>query len=157
MKLTWLFALTLAGIPTVAQAQTRVSEKAGAWEVTGEGGDCGIGLMNQTGLLMIVSPATGGENQGGIMISKMGIDVPDGPGATLEIADTGAFAGAHALVGTRADSVYWLAFPTASTVDTFSDAFRLKVTRDGKTQVDMQVTGFAAARAALKRCVESTR
>ncbi|MCW3847816.1 hypothetical protein OF829_11250 [Sphingomonas sp. LB-2] len=157
MKWTAMIALALAGIPVAAQAQTQVDEKVGSWSVQGKGGDCIVGTFQPGGMVMVTAPASGGENHGGFMISQREIEVPDGPGATLETTGTGSFSGTRPMIGYSDVPAYWVSFPSDDTIDGFSDNFRVKVSRDGETIIDVSVSGFTEARAALRRCIAKTR
>ncbi|MDF7773873.1 hypothetical protein P1X14_01330 [Sphingomonas sp. AOB5] len=155
----WLIALAFASVvPVAAQAQVKEMpmETVGAWKVSGKGGDCLVGFMTPQGMLMIASPATTGENQGGMMIAKPGLTVADGPGQPLQLSGPPTMAGERRAIGYSDMPGYWLSFPAATTIDAFPDSWRFKVTKDGATVVDLNVTGFVAARAALRRCVQQT-
>lgn len=155
----WLIALAFTlVVPVAAQAQVKEfpMEQVGPWKVSGKGGDCLVGFMTPNGMLMIASPATGGENQGGMMIAKQGLTVTDGPGQPIELSGPPSFAGSRTAIGYSDMPGYWMSFPSATTIDAFPDSWRFKVTKDGATLMDLNITGFTAARAALRRCVTQT-
>jgi len=158
MKPTILIAAAIATIlPAAAQAQ-RFSEKVGNWTVEGEGGDCNANAVSGgRDLVMIHSPASGGENQGGFTITRVGTEVVEGESATLIMSGNGGWSGEHSLHGYADPPSFWIAFADAGDADTLDDAWTASVTRGGKTVLTMSVTGFAAARDAMHRCVAQTR
>lgn len=156
----WLIALAFTlVVPVAAQAQVKemATETVGPWKVSGKGGDCIVGFMTPNGMLMIASPAMGGENQGGMMIARQGLTVTDGPGQPLELSGPPTMAGSRSAIGYSDMPGYWMSFPAATTIDAFPDSWRFKVTKEGVTLMDLNVTGFTAARDALRRCVSTTR
>jgi len=159
MKSTILIAAAIAAIlPAAAQAQTRFSEKVNGWTVAGEGGDCNASTVSGgRDLVMIHSPASGGENQGGFTITRVGAEVAEGESATLTMSGNGGWSGEHPLRGYADPPSFWIAFADAGDADTLDDAWTASVSRGGKTVLTMSVTGFAAAREAMHRCVAQTR
>ena len=157
MKSTLVFALALAGIPAAAQAQAEFNENAGAWRVKGSGTSCIAANAQQAGMVMVTAPAPGGQHVGGFMVTARNLNVPDGPGATIEMKGAGPFAGVHRATGYSDVPAYWTPFTSADILDSLPDGFGIKVVRDGQTQVDVSVTGFSEARKALRRCMDWRR
>lgn len=154
-----LLAAAACLMPATALAQKEMSDRIGEWTLVGKGGDCMIMSGSpDTGLVAVASPATGGENSGGLFLSRDGLSVPNGPGVgTVTISGNTAWDGAHSVGGVSEISAFWVAFPDARTVEGFADRWSLTVERDGKTEIQASVSGFRAANAALKRCVTETR
>lgn len=155
----WPILLTLAVtmMPSAAHAQRTMEEMVGAWKLSGTGGDCMISIGSRQGLVAIASPATGGENHGGIILSLDGVEVRDSDWATMTFSGSGPYAGEHRLTPYSDISGYWTSFPSARAIDGFPDRWRVMVERDDVTIMDVSVTDFARARAALWRCVEATK
>lgn len=145
-------------MPAAAHAQKEMNETVGNWSLSGTDGDCMIATTTPQGIIAIASPATGGENNGGVILSREGLTVPPGRSvAALTFTGAGGFSGDHPGTGYPDISAYWVGFPDTRTPDGFSDSWRVTAVRDGKTEIDMTVTGFKAARAALWRCVAETK
>jgi hypothetical protein len=157
MRWPILLALAVTTMPTAAHAQRSMEETIGAWKLTGTGGDCMISVRSGKGLVAIASPATGGENHGGMIISADGVEVQNSDRATLTFTGSGAFAGEHPLTPYSDISGYWRSFPSPRAIDGFPDRWRVMVERDDVTIMDVSVTDFTRARAALWRCVDATK
>ena len=158
MKSAILLAAMLIVAP--ATAQEAFDETVGAWRVTGDKGDCVALLGKPQGMVMVLSPASGGENSGGLMVTKPGLTDDSARQTFLTMSGPGTLAGASItkpMDESDDPAIYWRPFPDGSAVDAFPDSWRVKLTRDGSTLVDVPATGFAAARTALKRCVAETR
>lgn len=159
MKWSILLVGAACLMPATAHAQKEITDRIGDWTLVGKGGDCMIMTgAPDTGLVAVASPASGGENPGGMFLSKDGMSVPDGPGVgTVTISGNASWDGPHSLGGASEISAFWVAFPDTRTVDGFADRWSLKVERNGKIEIQASVTGFRAANAALKRCAAETK
>lgn len=157
MKLPILFAAVSLLMPATAQAQARFEQAVGNWSVGGEGGDCAASTIVGDDLVMIYSPASGGENHGGITVSRFSLTVADDEQATLVLSGNWSWAGKHSVIGYADPAGYWTAFPSDDTADEFPDGWTSIVRRDGNTLITVSVKGFAAALPVLHACVEKTR
>ena len=157
MKWPILFAALTIAAP--AMAQTKVDEKVGAWRISGEKGDCLAFIGTPQGMVMIASPASGGENHGGIMFADPGLADDPAQDTMMSLAGPGIFNGPLVMKAMEDTDppIYWRAFPSDTTIDAFPDSWQVRMTRGGATLAEVKVSGFAAARTALRACVQKTR
>jgi len=160
MKLPILFATPFAVLVAAAPAtaQVKFDEKAGAWSITGEHGDCLAFLKTPQGMIAVLSPATTGENEGGIAVGGPGLSV-ETQETSLVLDGVSNFSGPMGVDPMQEGSppIYWHSFPAATTIDSWPDSWRARLTRGGATVMEVKATGFTAARATLRRCIASTR
>lgn len=152
-----LVACLLAAIAFVPTAPAqRYESSAGGWHVSGEGGSCLASTQIGSFILMIVSPAVGGENEGGFAIASHGFT--DLQKRSLPIALEGKGAWARQYDGDEEPEIhgYWLPFDKASELDGFPDAWHLRAIAAGKAVAEGEVTGFKTAAAELRVCVART-
>jgi len=157
MKWPILFAALLVAAP--AMAQTKVDGTVGNWRISGEKGDCLVFLGTPQGMVMVASPASGGENHGGVMFAKPGLTDDPAQETSILLIGTGDFTGPFPTrpMEDTDPAIYWRAFPSDTTIDAFPDSWRVRMSRGGSTLAEVTVTGFTQARAALRQCVEKTR
>ena len=157
MKWPILFAALAIAAP--ATAQTKVDEKVGAWSISGEKGDCLAFFGTPHGMVMIASPASNGENHGGIMFAQPGLAEDPAQNTMISLVGPSIFNGPM-VVRPMEDTdppIFWRAFPSATTIDAFPDIWQVRMTRGGAVLAEVKVSGFVAARASLRSCVEKTR
>lgn len=142
-------------VPAAASAQRYEKEVAG-WSVSGEGGGCLASTQIGSVILLIISPAVGGENEGGLAISSR--DFQDLQKHSLSVSLEGKGAWARAYEGDVEPEIrgYWLAFDKAGDLDLFPDSWHLRATGEGKLIAEGEVAGFKAAAAELRACVTQT-
>lgn len=157
MKSPILLAALLVAAPAIAQ--TKVDERVGPWRVTGEAGDCLAFFGSPDGMVMVASPAAGGENHGGVMFAKPGFADDPARTTTMELGGAESFSLSFEVrpMDDTNPTIYWRSFASDTTIDAWPDAWLVRMKRGTDTMAQVTVTGFGAARSALRRCVAKTR
>jgi hypothetical protein len=145
-------AIAVTAVATPAMAQSQYREPVGNWVASGSGGDCLSTLKVGDAMLMVVAPASNGENSGGLLILNKNWQLESGS-TTIRLDGKGSWArewDAHADPELHG---YWLAFDTARDADQFPDSWQLRAFEGRRLIADFAVSGFTAAVAKMRECV----
>lgn len=156
MKLPVAIAIVMFAVPGTALAQD-FSQRVGDWNVSGSGGDCAMSAGSAEGMIMFASPASGGENEGGLALAGPDSWNVVAGRAVIRYGGPGAWAGEHPSMGTPEFNGYWTALESRTQLDAFPDSWQVKAWKDGTLLVDFPVKGFKAALQALRSCAEQTK
>jgi hypothetical protein len=155
MRIIASLLLGIAATTAPALAQDRYQQQVGGWNVNGGGGDCLAAFRAGSTMLMVVSPASGGENSGAIVLASGDWAVSDGE-AVIELKGSGPWARKWHGDASADIHGYWLPFDAPAEADQFPDAWQLRAFAGTKAIADFPVSGFKAAVAKMRECVRAT-